>query len=123
MAAARAQQLLSKARTALAPTLEVAEKTAVQQYEKVMSANAKYVVKEEPATLLKQSVFTSLSRVPAGIAHCKEEAAVVKQKWGQLRELPTTEVAIYAGFVAELYAWFCLGEIVGRGGSLTGYNV
>jgi len=33
------------------------------------------------------------------------------------------QVAIYAGFVAELYAWFCVGEIVGRGGSLTGYSV
>lgn len=30
------------------------------------------------------------------------------------------QVAIYAGFLAELYAWFCIGEIVGRGGSLTG---
>jgi hypothetical protein len=33
------------------------------------------------------------------------------------------QVATYVGFAAELYAWFCIGEIVGRGGSLTGYNV
>jgi hypothetical protein len=32
-------------------------------------------------------------------------------------------MAVYVGFAAELYAWFVIGEIVGRGGSLTGYNV
>ena len=37
--------------------------------------------------------------------------------------LPCLQVATYVGFAAELYAWFCIGEIVGRGGSLTGYNV
>lgn len=146
-------------------------------------------------------------RIPATIAECKSEAAVLRSKWAQLRELPSTEVrrgagweeqrclwktacscralqgcrgsaavrwlaarrhqsqqagrpwqrrcrprlcacaappaatsrfsrshppppcclplqvATYLGFTAELYAWFCLGEIVGRGGSLTGYHV
>lgn len=33
------------------------------------------------------------------------------------------QVAVYVGFAAELYAWMCIGEIIGRGGSLTGYNV
>jgi F-type H+-transporting ATPase subunit g len=37
--------------------------------------------------------------------------------------LPCLQVATCVGFAAELYAWFCIGEIVGRGGSLTGYNV
>lgn len=37
--------------------------------------------------------------------------------------LPPPQMALYAGFAAELYAWFCIGEIVGRGGSLTGYSV
>lgn len=32
-------------------------------------------------------------------------------------------MATYLGFAAELYAWFVIGEIIGRGGSLTGYNV
>ena len=33
------------------------------------------------------------------------------------------QMAVYAGFAAEVYAWFAIGEIVGRGGSLTGYNL
>lgn len=36
---------------------------------------------------------------------------------------PHTQLATYLGFGAELYAWWCVGEIVGRGGSLTGYSV
>ena len=31
------------------------------------------------------------------------------------------QVGIAALFTAEVYAWFCVGEVVGRGGSLTGY--
>ena len=26
-------------------------------------------------------------------------------------------------FVGEVYAWFCVGEVIGRGGSLSGYNI
>ena len=31
------------------------------------------------------------------------------------------QVGVAALFTAEVYAWFCVGEVVGRGGSLTGY--
>ena len=31
------------------------------------------------------------------------------------------QVGTAALFSAEVYAWFCVGEIVGRGGGLTGY--
>ena len=33
------------------------------------------------------------------------------------------QVGQQALFVAELYAWFCVGEVVGRGGSLAGYRI
>jgi len=33
------------------------------------------------------------------------------------------QMAQYVGFAAELYAWFVIGEIIGRGGSLTGYTI
>jgi len=32
-------------------------------------------------------------------------------------------MATYVGFAAEIYAWFAIGEIIGRGGSLNGYSV
>ena len=34
---------------------------------------------------------------------------------------PSPQVGTAALFSAEVYAWFCVGEIIGRGGSLTGY--
>tara|TARA_B100000768_G_scaffold177638_1_gene192118 strand:- start:886 stop:1059 length:174 start_codon:yes stop_codon:yes gene_type:complete len=33
----------------------------------------------------------------------------------------STQVGTAALFAGEVYAWFCVGEIVGRGGGLTGY--
>ena len=32
------------------------------------------------------------------------------------------QVAMYGAFGAELFAMFCVGEIVGRGGTLTEYS-
>ncbi len=32
------------------------------------------------------------------------------------------QVAVYGAFGAELFAMFVIGEIVGRGGTLTGYD-
>jgi F-type H+-transporting ATPase subunit g len=62
-------------------------------------------------------------RIPPGLAHSRQEAAAVRARLANLRELPVPEVATYLGFAAELYAWFAIGEIVGRGGTLTGYAV
>lgn len=47
----------------------------------------------------------------------------VKQKLVQRNDLKLEEVGIAALFAGECYAWFCVGEIVGRGGSITGYKV
>tara|TARA_B100001540_G_scaffold279104_1_gene267708 strand:+ start:143 stop:268 length:126 start_codon:yes stop_codon:yes gene_type:complete len=32
-----------------------------------------------------------------------------------------SQVGVAALFASEVYAWFCVGEVIGRGGSLTGY--
>ncbi|KAL4855911.1 hypothetical protein ACK3TF_003673 [Chlorella vulgaris] len=123
--AQRLAGLVSKAKAATEPAWKVARTETVKQYDALMSKNSQYVVKDSAAAdkLLKQYVFTQLSRIPTGITACKQEAAAARSKFANLKEMPTTEVATYVGFAAELYAWFCIGEIVGRGGSLTGYNV
>ncbi len=33
------------------------------------------------------------------------------------------QVGTWLGFTAELYAWFCVGEILGRGVRVTGYSL
>lgn len=64
MAAARAQQLLGKAKAALEPAYKLARTEVVKQYESQMAKNAEYVVKDKAAAdkLLKQWFYTQLSR-------------------------------------------------------------
>lgn len=125
MSLARVQQLLSKAKAAAEPMYKIAREQSVKQYDNVMSKGQQYVVKDKDASdkLLKQWFFTNLSRLPAEIAQAKGEANFLRGRLSQFRELPVTEMAVYAGFAAEVYAWFAIGEIVGRGGSLTGYDI
>jgi F-type H+-transporting ATPase subunit g len=52
-----------------------------------------------------------------------KEVDYMKQKLLARNDLKLEEVGIAALFAGECYAWFCVGEIVGRGGTLTGYRV
>jgi F-type H+-transporting ATPase subunit g len=52
-----------------------------------------------------------------------EEVDYVKKKVLQRDDLKLEEIGIAALFAGECYAWFCVGEIVGRGGTITGYKV
>lgn len=46
-----------------------------------------------------------------------------KLLWKNRSSLKVEDAGVAAMFGIELYAWFCLGEIVGRGFTLTGYHV
>ncbi|KAK9862907.1 hypothetical protein WJX84_003120 [Apatococcus fuscideae] len=90
-----------------------------------MKKNSQYVVKDPEAAekLLKQYMFTTLSRIPTGISHCQQEYQQVSKKLAQGSHINMTEAGTYALFAAEVYAWFCVGEIAGRGFTFGGYNV
>jgi len=122
---ARAQQIAQQVQKTLGPLYESSEKNAVQQYKKLMAANQQYVVKDAEAAdkLLKQYVYTNLARIPHGVEASQKELATVKTKFSKVSEMPLTELGTYALFAGEVYAWFCVGEIVGRGFSLGGYKV
>jgi len=98
---------------------------------------------------LADTLTSHICRVPSEISQAKQEATVWRGRLSQFSELPVTEarkfytylyllvlirtsltillislqMATYAGFVAEVYAWFAIGEIIGRGGSISGYSV
>ena len=55
-------------------------------------------------------------------AHAKQEWEAVKRAWNNRGDVIVAEAGIAALFAAECYAWFCVGEIVGRGGTMTGYK-
>ena len=61
--------------------------------------------------------------VPDGAARCKAEWAIARSTWARRADLPSGEAGMYALFVGELFAWACVGEIVGRGGTFGGYAV
>lgn len=46
-----------------------------------------------------------------------------KHMWKNRKELKIEDAGIAALFGLECFAWFCAGEIVGRGFTLTGYYV
>lgn len=56
------------------------------------------------------------------LSHMRREMAVVRGKAANWRELSLAEVGTAVAFSAECFAWFCVGEIVGRGGHITGYK-
>jgi len=66
--AARLQALASKAKAAAEPLWARARSETLKQYDAVMAKNAEYVVKDKEAAdkLLKQYVFTQMSRCAAG---------------------------------------------------------
>ena len=47
----------------------------------------------------------------------------MKLLWKNRSNLKVEDAGVAAMFGIELYAWFCLGEIVGRGFTVTGYHV
>jgi len=46
---------------------------------------------------------------------------VVKGKWANRGEMSAGEAAVGGLFAAEVFAWFCVGEIIGRGGTILDY--
>ena len=52
-----------------------------------------------------------------------KELDYVKHLWKNRHELKVEDAGIAALFGLECYAWFCAGEIVGRGFTFTGYYV
>ncbi|KAM0030749.1 putative ATP synthase, F0 complex, subunit G [Helianthus debilis subsp. tardiflorus] len=47
----------------------------------------------------------------------------VKDLWKNRKDLHVEQVGIASLFGLECFAWFCAGEIIGRGFTFTGYNV
>ncbi|KAK9802880.1 hypothetical protein WJX73_000313 [Symbiochloris irregularis] len=115
--------LVSKAQASLEPAYKWSEKQAANTYDKLMKDNQQYVVKDKAAAdkLGRQLVYTNLAKIPEVLAQNGKEWGTLRQKASKITELPLTEVGTYLLFAGEVYAWSCVGEIIGRG-SVTGYS-
>ncbi|WVZ69830.1 hypothetical protein U9M48_018556 [Paspalum notatum var. saurae] len=71
---------------------------------------------------MRMEVFVNTS-LPGRYEAFWKEFDGVKQVWKNRKDLKVEDLGIATLFGVELYAWFCVGEIVGRGFTLTGYKV
>ncbi|WOL14597.1 hypothetical protein Cni_G23377 [Canna indica] len=121
--AARLQQLRSKAVQAS----EFVSKSGCAYYKEMMEKNKHYVVQpptiEKCQELSKQLFYTRLASIPGRCESFWKELDGMKNIWKNRKELKVEDAGIAALFGLELYAWFCVGEIAGRGFTFTGYYV
>ncbi|KAG6414340.1 hypothetical protein SASPL_127060 [Salvia splendens] len=119
--AARLQQLQSTACQAK----QYVTKHGSTYYKQLLEQNKQYV--KEPATvetcseLSKQLFYTNLASIPRRTETFWKEIDYVKNMWRQRQDVKVEDVGIAALFGLECFAWFCAGEIVGRGFTFTGY--
>ncbi|CBI20480.3 hypothetical protein VitviT2T_029735 [Vitis vinifera] len=121
--ASKLQQLQSKA----AQASQFVVKHGCAYHKQLLEQNKQYV--QEPPTvekcnlLAKQLFYTRLASIPGRYESFWKELDYVKHMWKNRQELKVEDAGIAALFGLECYAWFCAGEIVGRGFTFTGYYV
>ncbi|KAG9151354.1 hypothetical protein Leryth_020955 [Lithospermum erythrorhizon] len=119
--ASKLQQVQVKARQAS----QLVATHGSNYYKQLMEQNKKYV--QEPATvekcneLSKQLLYTRLASIPHRYESFWKEVDYVKHIWKNRREMKVEDAGIAALFGLECFAWYCTGEIVGRGFTFTGY--
>ncbi|XAR69263.1 hypothetical protein NMG60_11000789 [Bertholletia excelsa] len=117
------RQLQSKA----VETSKFAAKHGSAYYKQTMEQNKQYV--QEPPTVEKcqqlanQLFYTRLASIPGRYEAFWKELDGVKQMLKNREQLKLEDVGIAALFGLECFAWFCAGEIAGRGFTITGYYV
>lgn len=96
-------------------------------YKQLLEQNKQYI--QEPATvekcneLSKRLFYTRLASIPGRYESFWKEVDLLKQKLKSRQELKVEDVGVGVLFALECYAWGCVGEVVGRGFTLTGYYV
>ncbi|CAA6671655.1 unnamed protein product [Spirodela intermedia] len=121
--ASKLLQLQSKA----AQASQLVAKHGCTYYKQLLEKNHQYIQNppsiEKCNELSKQLFYTRLASLPARYESFWKELDSVKQLWKNKGDLKVEDAGIAALFGIELFAWFCVGEIVGRGFTITGYHV
>ncbi|XVF11874.1 hypothetical protein REPUB_Repub08aG0065100 [Reevesia pubescens] len=96
-------------------------------YKRLLEHNKQYI--QEPPIVekcddrSKQLFYTRLASIPGRTEAFWKELGYVKNMRKNRRELKVEDAGIAVLFGLECFAWFCAGEIVGRGFAFTGYYV
>ncbi|TQD86394.1 hypothetical protein C1H46_028045 [Malus baccata] len=97
-------------------------------YYKQMVEQNKHHVQEPPTiekcqTLAKQLFYTRLASIPVRYEAFWKEVGYLKNAIKSKEEMNVENAGLVALFGVECFAWFCGGEIIGRGFTFTGYYV
>ncbi|KAI5647994.1 hypothetical protein M9H77_33999 [Catharanthus roseus] len=119
---------LTQFRDKAAEASKCAARYGCEYYKKLVERNERYV--QEPPTiekcqlLAKQLLYTRLASIPhRREAFWKEIEGVKKHLKEERPEMKLEDAGIAALFGFECLAWFCAGEIIGRGFTILGYSV
>ncbi|VVA99706.1 unnamed protein product [Arabis nemorensis] len=100
-------------------------KHGTSYYRQLLEKNKHYI--QEPATvekcseLSKQLLYTRLASIPGRYETLLKEVDYAKSLLKNRANLKVEDAGIAALFGLECFAWYCAGEIVGRGFTFTGY--
>ncbi|PIN16852.1 hypothetical protein CDL12_10506 [Handroanthus impetiginosus] len=118
---------LNQLRTKAVEVSNLVAKNGGAYYKELMERNKQYI--QDPPTvekcqfLGKQLFYTSLASIPGRYALLWKELDYLKHLLKHRHEVKIEYAGIGALFGLECYAWYCVGEIVGRGFTITGYYV
>ncbi|KAL7594599.1 uncharacterized protein LOC111906073 [Lactuca sativa] len=118
---------LNVLRSKVAEASKFLSKNGNTYYKHTLEQNKKYI--QDPPTIEKcqqlsnQLLYTRLASIPSRYDAFWKELEYVKQLVKTRHELKTEDMGIAALFGLECFAWYCAGEIVGRGFTITGYYV
>lgn len=121
--ASKLQALQSKACQAS----QFVAKHGTSYYKQMLERNKQYI--QEPATvekcneLSKQLLYTRLASIPNRTESFWKEVDYMKHIWKNRQDFKVEDAGIAVLFGLECFAWYCAGEIVGRGFTITGYHV
>ncbi|KAL2501154.1 Uncharacterized protein Fot_35002 [Forsythia ovata] len=86
-------------------------------YKQLLEQNKQYI--QEPPIVEKWNGLAK--NIPGRTESFWKELDYVKNMWKHRQELKVEDAGIAALFGLKCFAWFCAGEIVGRGFTFTGY--
>ncbi|KAH7365614.1 hypothetical protein KP509_18G037600 [Ceratopteris richardii] len=121
MAASYLKQLSGKACAAS----QFVSKHGSAYYKNLLENNKQYIAPEPTVQkcqeLSKQLFYTRLASIPGRYESFWKEVDYLKNAAKKRDDLTVEHLGVGLLFAAECYAWFCVGEIVGRGFTFTGY--
>ncbi|KAM5579328.1 hypothetical protein ABKV19_009224 [Rosa sericea] len=118
---------LPQLQTKLVQVSNLLAKNGNTYYKQMMEKNKGYIQEpptiENCQTLAKQLFYTRLASIPSRYEAIWKELEGLKDVLKTTGELNVEKAGIIALFGVECFAWFWTGEVVGRGGTITGYYV